>query len=372
MKNIGLALVSSLLLAACGASPQHHDVTDAGEPVTRPVKWDTTLMDRLGMPSNPAPQQSGAASTPDATPQTGLPPWPNGWEDQRNQWVVAKAVTPSGLTISVTRGRGGLAKNYERWAQQMSLPSIALPANWQANVRNGWYVVDFSGSFSGMGAPDAPDARMLGWLPASGEGLFFKVVGPASAFANDESSIRRWIAEAQLTLAAGAAGAAGPADAERAPETEPVRADPSMQSAVHSAGQESDRQTDWQAMAPDAMGGERWQVGEIIVSRSEFASDVGGWEANVTRWSRQMGGGDAQALPGPWPASWHSAQWQGPFVGRDGTEINPAALYVAYWAAKDGSRSVVWKAVGPQRAVQDIGFMIDWQRRVLQRDGAPE
>ena len=119
-------------------------------------------------------------------------------------------------------------------------------------------------------------------------------------------------------------------------------------------------------MAPDAMGGQRWQMDQVIISRSHFSSAVGGWQANLSRWSGQMGGAQAEPLVGPITDEWQAVALNGTFTGRDGV----AQKGMSSWSLIDTGMMVQQKAQlfeGDRSggSCRSTDFRVRWQQVVF-------
>ena len=145
----------------------------------------------LGLKGGPAPAAPRTAEAPVAEPSAGPPqsgevsidgPLPAGWTLGGDRPMrLMTLVTPAG-ELSVSRAGGGLVPNLGRWYGQMgqSGPSEAELAALTRVPMLGTeaVLVDLVGPFSGMGADDYDEARLLGLVcPVGPDHLFLKLVG---------------------------------------------------------------------------------------------------------------------------------------------------------------------------------------------------
>lgn len=183
-------------------------------------------------------------------------------------------------------GGGGLEANVQRWRGQLSLPP-ATPAELAALPRarllgQEALLVDFTGTFVGMGGGEARAGQRLLGLLALGEGgeaCFLKLVGPAARVELER--------ERFLALAASLRRAVRPAPV---PAVDPSQAPPAaLQRAAGLA---------WEAPAGWVPGAER--SFRVVTFHPSEHPDVecyvtlllgagGGLEANVERWRGQLG-----------------------------------------------------------------------------------
>lgn len=197
--------VLTLAVAACSDRAQPSELSTPRESSTpaAAIEQPRSSAERLGVQS---PSSSPPAAAPNATNASNGAPtsggngalkWelPAGWSELAptsmrvaNFRVAGDERAECYLTFLAGDG-GGLAANIQRWRTQMGQGPLspqdiaALPT--KPMLGGDAVLVDFAGSFSGMGGGGKiEDARLVGLLLVGPQGAaFLKMTGPASTLA---------------------------------------------------------------------------------------------------------------------------------------------------------------------------------------------
>ncbi len=193
-KTLSLAALA-LALGGCADSPRPAELGSPRASTTPAATLETsrTNAERLGVK---APTSDGSKAQTDAAASggNGALKWtlPEGWSELAptsmrvaNFRVGGDARAECYLTFLAGDG-GGLAANIQRWRTQMGLGPMStqeigeLPT--KPMLGGEAALVDFRGSFSGMGGgAKLTDARLVGLLLVHPDGAaFLKMTGPAS------------------------------------------------------------------------------------------------------------------------------------------------------------------------------------------------
>lgn len=186
----------TLALAACSDSPKQAELSPPRESSTpaAALEQNPSSAERMGVqappPAAPASAPSGAATSGG----NGALKWelPAGWSELAPTSMRVANFRVGGderaecyLTFLAGDG-GGLAANIQRWRTQMGQGPLstqeiaALPT--KPMLGGEAVLVDFKGSFSGMGGgAKLADARLVGLLLVGPQGAaFLKMTGPSS------------------------------------------------------------------------------------------------------------------------------------------------------------------------------------------------
>ncbi len=193
--------VLSLAVSACSDRAQPSELSAPRESSTpaAAIEQPRSSAERLGVQAPPAaaPNATNASNGAPTSGGNGALKWelPAGWSELAptsmrvaNFRVAGDERAECYLTFLAGDG-GGLAANIQRWRTQMGQGPLspqeiaALPT--KPMLGGEAVLVDFAGSFSGMGGGGKiEDARLVGLLLVGPQGAaFLKMTGPASTLA---------------------------------------------------------------------------------------------------------------------------------------------------------------------------------------------
>ena len=200
-----------------------------------------------------------------------------------------------------------------------------------------------------------------------GRGAYIKAIGPATAFAEDGAAIREWVAGVQQLHPEHAAAKSQ----HKQPHHKEHVVEEHTAEDIRQQNRPINRRLIFRKIGRQLLP-MRWvaYAGKWIrtlISRSHFASAVGGWQANMARWAGQMGGAKPEPLVGPITDQWQTAALHGTFTGRDGIAQHDTTMLVAYRYHEAGPAqgATVWKVIGPRASVDSTDFKVRWQQVVF-------
>ncbi len=277
----GLAL---LLCAGC-SHPERVEISKSQRvSVVDPVKPGATSADRFDT-RGPAPKSGSGMSGDSVTKvlQESLE-WdvPEGWQELSAGGMRIASLRPAGdadadcSLIILEGGGGGLEGNVNRWRAQLGLGPLsgpeleALPSQVLLGQRG--VLVDFTGTYTGMGGPERPNWRLRGViLPGDDFTMFLKMTAPAVLAEAEEAAFDQLCASIRLKDAGnGAARASSNTGATPGPLGYAVPAG-------------------WADQGPKSMRAVNLSVGSCQCYVILLGGEAGGLIGNLNRWRKEVG-----------------------------------------------------------------------------------
>ncbi len=281
MKTVSSRILICLLLPACSMGDREAEVAPPRVVAAEPLDLSASSAERFGFRQ----RSSGAAERGRALFAFDLP---DGWtEEPSTQFRLINLMAPGGVQCWVSTAGGALLANLNRWRGQLSQAAMsqaevdALPRKDLLGVP-AIYVEIEGDSSGGMGQDPIPGAKMLGLVSDMGNGnsLFVKMLGKAEAVDAAKpgfEQLRETLRPGPMADDSGAAGNVGTPPAAPGNGASPIAWEaPATWNQIETRNMTL---VTFRATAnPET---ECWV--------SHWPGEVGGLQANVARWRRQMG-----------------------------------------------------------------------------------
>jgi hypothetical protein len=207
---------------------------------------------------------------------------PAGWVELAAGGMRIASLRPAGdadadcSLIILEGGGGGLAGNVNRWRGQLGLSPMsdpelsALPT--QTLLGQPAVLVDFSGTYTGMGGPERPNWRMRGViLPGEEFTMFLKMTAPAELAEAEADAFDQFCASIRLKGEVSGAAQGGSA----------ASAAPGPLGYALPAG--------WADEGPKSMRAVNLSVGSCQCYVILLGGEAGGLLSNLNRWRKEVG-----------------------------------------------------------------------------------